>query len=64
MSKRNLSKPPRYSFTKYYTHNASTGALTSPGWPTFLSCAGIVAAGKKPLTQHDSFNGFMESFYE
>ncbi|CAG8734871.1 739_t:CDS:2, partial [Cetraspora pellucida] len=64
MSKRNLSKPGQYSFTKFYTYNKSTGALTTPGWPAFFSVTGIVAAGKKPLTQSQSFNSFVDSIYK
>ena len=64
MSKRNLSKPGKYSFTKFYTHDSSVGLLSSPGWPSFTSRAGTVVAAKNPIYQQQSFNGFLEALYE
>ncbi|CAG8798518.1 16421_t:CDS:2, partial [Cetraspora pellucida] len=48
----------------YFTHNASSDRLSAapvPGWPNFSSLAGTIAVG---LTQHGSFNGFLEALYK
>ncbi|CAG8496929.1 3131_t:CDS:1, partial [Cetraspora pellucida] len=64
MSNKNLSKPGRYSFTKFYTHNNSIGRLSSsPRWPVFYSYNGIVNASNR-ATQQQTFNNFFNKLYK
>ncbi|CAG8755610.1 9142_t:CDS:2, partial [Cetraspora pellucida] len=38
--------------------------LSSPGWPNFTSCAVVVIAAKNPISQQQSFNGFLKALYK